>query len=225
VNPRRIVPIILAAGASRRLGFPKPLARFGDKTALEIAVENCAGLCGPIVVLGWHASRVRRAVPGNARIVVNRGWRSGQLGSFLAGLRRVSRRDAFMLYPVDYPLLTRGVVGRLVRAFRSTRKQLAVPSHRRRGGHPVIFAPGLREELRAARTARDVVYRDPARIRFVPVRTDAIWRDIDTRAAYRNRLREFNLRGGRTAPRRGSTPAPPSAAPRRTRSTAGRRGR
>src|SRR4029077_10270234 len=40
-NDEAIVPIILAGGSSKHLDFPKPLARFGDKTALLLAVENC----------------------------------------------------------------------------------------------------------------------------------------------------------------------------------------
>jgi CTP:molybdopterin cytidylyltransferase MocA len=55
----------------------------------------------------------------------------------------------------------------------------------------VIFAPSLRRELEAASTAREVVYRDKRRIRFVRVRTEAIWLDIDTPAAYRRRVRQY----------------------------------
>jgi molybdenum cofactor cytidylyltransferase len=191
-----IVPVILAAGASKRLGFPKALARFGEKTALQIAVENCRSLARPIVVLGAEARRIRPHVPKRCRIVVNRSWRRGQLSSLLAGMKRVPLNASVMLYPVDYPLLTRATIDRLARAV--GRKPIVVPSFRRRGGHPVIFAPSIRRELEQAETAREVVYRDLKRIRFVIVRSAAIWLDIDTPAAYRRRVKDYSSGSSRT---------------------------
>ncbi|HSA92240.1 MAG TPA: nucleotidyltransferase family protein [Terriglobales bacterium] len=207
---RAIHPIILAAGRSSRLGFPKATARFGDRTAIEIAVENCAGLAPPIVVLGYDAARLRKAVPRTASVEVNRRWRRGQTTSLLAGLRRVPRDADFMLYPLDFPLLTPAVVRRLVAGFRRRNKAqaIAAPSFRRRAGHPVIFAAKVRKELETADSAREVVYRDLSRIRFVPVRTSAIWLDFDTPAAYRRRVREYmryHARKDRKAGRKGRT--------------------
>jgi len=188
-----IVPIILAAGDAPRLGFPKALARFGKRSVLEIAVENCAGLATPIVVLGHQATRVRAAVPRSARVVVHPGWRSGQLSSLRAGLRRVRLNSPFLLYPVDYPLLTPSVIGRLVAAFRrrSARHKIIVPTFRGRGGHPVVFSPAVRAELTRARTAREVVQKEAGRVKFVPVGTAAIEQDFDTPASYRRCRRAY----------------------------------
>ena len=202
MNPKTaLVPIILAAGppssSARRAtkDFLKPLARFGKKTALEIAVENCAGLARPVVVLGYQAARVRPAVPRGARVVVNRRWRAGQLASLLAGLRRVPSGSAFMLYPVDYPLLTRATIRRLVKAFRlrRARQEIVAPVFQGRSGHPVLFAAGVRAELKQARTAKEVVYRDRRRLRLAPVGTSAIWLDYRTPSAYR-RLQAYRDR-------------------------------
>jgi 7,8-didemethyl-8-hydroxy-5-deazariboflavin synthase CofG subunit len=190
-----IVPIVLAAGASD-LGFPKALALFGGRTALEIAVENCAALEAPVVVLGSDAERVREFVPPGARIVVNANWREGQMSSLQAALAEIAPGADFMLYPVDYPLLTRQVIERLAAAFRarSTGQAIVIPKCKNRGGHPVIFASELRAEVEQSQTARDIVYRDAARVRVVPVATDAIWRDLDSPAAYRARVREYGKR-------------------------------
>ena len=190
-----IVPIVLAAGASN-LGFPKALARFGGRTALEIAVENCAALEAPVVVLGSDAERVREFVPPGSRVVVNANWRAGQMSSLQAALAEIAPGADFMLYPVDYPLLTRPVIEQLAAAFRArlTGQAIAIPKCKNRGGHPVIFASELRAEFEQSQTAREIVYRDAARVRVVPVATDAIWRDLDSPAAYRARLREYEQR-------------------------------
>lgn len=189
----QVVPILLAAGPSPRLPFPRALAPFGKKTALAIAVENCAGLAQPIVVLGRDAPRVRRVVPPGVRVVVNRRWRAGQLSSLLAALRHIVPGAAALIYPVDHPLLTAKIVRRLVIEYRRRRpnQTIVLPVFHRRFGHPVIFAPELRRELYRARTAREVVYRDPQRVRMVRFATPAIWLDFDSPASYRRCLRTF----------------------------------
>ena len=191
-----IHPIILAAGKAPRLRLPQALAVFGERTALEIAVENCKGLVAPIVVLGHDAARVRRKVPRDARAVVHRGWRSGQLSSLRAGLRLVPRGAAFLLYPVDYPLLTARIIRRLVAGFRRTRagQTIVMPVFRGRRGHPVIFSAVVRGELLQARTARDVVDKEPGRVKYIAVDTPAISMDFDSPTSYRACKRIFAQR-------------------------------
>jgi CTP:molybdopterin cytidylyltransferase MocA len=173
-------PILLAAGPSPRLGFSESLAKFGGRNAIEIAVENCAGLPKPVVVLGHRAASLARHVPQNAKIVVNKNWRSGQLGSLLAGLRDVPLEAEFLLYPVDHVFLTPQVICCLVRALEKAKKEqkIFMPRFKGHPGHPVIFSAEMRHELQNARTAREVVYRDPRRICYVSVRTPAIWKDL-----------------------------------------------
>jgi CTP:molybdopterin cytidylyltransferase MocA len=196
MNKSRVFPILLAAGSAGRLGFPKPLARFGEKTALEIAVANCAGLAPPVVVLGSDANLVRPAVPRGLRVVIHQRWRRGQLSSLLAGLRKVPRDAAFLIYPVDHPLLTRAIVQRLVRAFerRKPRYAIVMPIFGRRPGHPVICEAEIRRELRRGDTAREVVYREPRRILKVRMKTAAVCRDFDSPATYFECLRSFPAR-------------------------------
>ena len=191
-----IFPIILAAGGPGKLGFAKLLARFGDKTALQIAIENCAGIEAPIVVLGYRAASVRKFLPIGARHVANRNWRRGQLTSLIAGLRRVPTGAAFLLYPVDQPLLTRELVAQLVKAFyaRQPAQKIVMPRVGHRAGHPILCDGSLRGELRAAETAREVVYCDKSRIRYVRVSDQAIWDDFDSKGSYRRCLREHRLR-------------------------------
>ncbi len=182
-----IYPVILAAGPSIRHFFPAGSTDIAcDQNPFEIAATNCAGhrtstMHAPIFVLGCDALRLARFVPANATVVINRNWRAGQLSSLMAGLRRVPRDAAFMLYPVDLVRLTHAVIARIVFGFahRARGKEIVMPSYRGRGGHPTIFSAELRDELRRAATARDVVYRDLRRVTFVPVRSDSIWKDSE----------------------------------------------
>jgi molybdenum cofactor cytidylyltransferase len=191
-----IVPILLAAGSSKRLGFPKPFARFGKKTALAIAIENCAGLGRPIVVLGCDAEKIRPRLPRGVQVVINRRWRSGQLSSLLSALKHVPEGSAFLIYPVDLPLLRRRTIERLVRAFRArpAGKHIVVPSHGKKQGHPVLIAPNLRGAFRHAKTAREVIHRLPGRIVEVAVRTSSVITDFDSPETYRTCLRKYAAR-------------------------------
>jgi len=194
----KIFPIILAAGPSHHLPFPKPLAMFGGKTALAIAIESCAKLERPLVVLGCDAGRVRRAVPRLARVVWNRGWRRGQISSLRRALKQIPADAAFLIYPIDHPLLQRKTIQQLVQAFRTRdeSQEIVVPRRGRLDGHPAIVSGKLRTEFFKSKTARDVIYRVPARVRAREVQTRAIFTDFDTPESYRLCLRKFELRKG-----------------------------
>jgi len=190
----KIVPIILAAGPRKSLPFPKALAPFGKETALERAVKCCSeahGFGPAVVVLGSEAEAIlARWKPANGTTVVqNLNWQRGQISSLRAALRRVSRNAAFLLYPVDYPLIFPGLLARLwwTYSHRSPGESIVVPAMNGRDGHPILVAPELRNEIARAKKARDVVHRkDQAqRILRVRVRDAAIFRDFDSPATYR----------------------------------------
>lgn len=175
-----VYPVILAAGNSVERLFPARghASESAEPNAFEIAMENCAGMRTPMIVLGADAVRLAALVPKNAHVAINPNWRVGQLSSLLAGLRRVPRGAAFMLYPVNLTGLTPAIVRRLVKGFAHRRRgvEIVMPRHAGRAGHPVIFSGKLRDELRKAETARQVVYRKTGRVAYVAVRSDAIWK-------------------------------------------------
>jgi CTP:molybdopterin cytidylyltransferase MocA len=194
-KPEKIIPIILAAGSSPNLPFPKALATFERRTALEIAVKNCSFLGGSLLVLGSDAKRILPFAPKGVRVVINRKWPQGQLSSLLAALRKVSD-SAFLIYPVDHVLLTRNTLMQLVRAFhsRSTSQEIAMPRYKGADGHPVIVSAAVRPEFFEAQTAREVIYQIPQRIRVVNVTTSSIFEDFSTLQSYEECLRKFAFR-------------------------------
>jgi len=81
--------VLLAAGASRRFGRPKQLARVGGESLLRrmARVALASDPAGCVVVLGARAELLRRELHGlPLTVVVNPGWRSGSSGSLVAGL-------------------------------------------------------------------------------------------------------------------------------------------
>jgi CTP:molybdopterin cytidylyltransferase MocA len=189
----KIIPIILAAGSSLALPFPKALAPFGRKTALEIAVQNCSFLGRTLVVLGSDAEQISPRVPKSAHVVINPRWREGQLSSLQTALQNIGPGDAFLIYPVDHALLKRRTVEQLVRAFRARPKsqEIVMPHHKSAYGHPVIVSAAVRPEFFKAPTAREVIYRIPERIRVLNVRTSSIFEDFSTPESYESCLCKF----------------------------------
>lgn len=194
-KPENIIPIILAAGSSPNLPFPKALAPFERQTALGIAVKNCFFLGASLVVLGSDAKRILPFVPKGVRVVMNRKWRQGQLSSLLAALRKF-RDAAFLIYPVDHALLTRNTLVQLVRAFRSrsASEEIVMPRCQGAYGHPVIVSAAVRPEFFEAQTAREVIYQVPQRIRVANVRTSSIFEDFNSLESYEECLRKFTVR-------------------------------
>src|SRR5437868_14169899 len=80
--------IVLAAGASSRMGTPKQLLRYDGETLLRRAVRVALGArCRPaVVVLGAQAEALRGEVVG-AQVVINEEWAEGMASSLRCGLR------------------------------------------------------------------------------------------------------------------------------------------
>lgn len=107
----RVGAVVLAAGASTRLGHPKQLVHHDGEPLVRRAarVALAAGASPVVVVLGAHADRIAPALDGVAglTVVTHARWRDGLASSLTAGLaalRTLEDRDGHP--PVDGVLLT-----------------------------------------------------------------------------------------------------------------------
>jgi molybdenum cofactor cytidylyltransferase len=80
--------IILAAGASRRLGRPKQLVEAGGQSLLRRTVRAVQGACAPVlVVVGHQGERMAGHLAGlPVTLVPNPGWEEGIASSIRAGI-------------------------------------------------------------------------------------------------------------------------------------------
>src|SRR5258707_14753400 len=88
----RLDGILLAAGESRRMGYPKPLLTIDGKTFIEkITATMLTVVPRLVIVLGAHADRIRRAILRDDRIVIveNPNFFRGQLSSLKIGVDAV----------------------------------------------------------------------------------------------------------------------------------------
>ena len=145
-----ISAILTAAGESRRMGRPKPLLPWRGTTLVEHQIDALfrGGASEVVVVVGHEADAVAAQVAcTGARCVVNPDYLQGKTTSIKAGLIAVSAdADAIMLLAVDQPR-TDAIVSAVVRAHVSGDYLITSPRYEGHGGHPLIFAASLREEL------------------------------------------------------------------------------
>lgn len=132
--------VILAAGASTRMGSPKALSPVGGgERALErlVRVAREAGLARPIVVLGADHDAVRAQLGElDAAFVRNPAPEAGRTGSLQRGLAATGASCALAL-PVDHPLVAASTLAALAAAA----GEWVVPTFEGRGGHPIKLGP------------------------------------------------------------------------------------
>jgi molybdenum cofactor cytidylyltransferase len=185
----RIEGILLAAGESRRMGFPKPLLRIEGETFIARTTAAMLGAVERlIIVTGAHRERVRAAIGQNGRVITvdNPNWHLGQLSSIKTGLAALTAdSDAVVVHLADHPLVKPETVRSLVEEHKRTHQPIVVARHDGRRGHPVLFGRSTFGEILAApenQGARVVVNADPGRVVYLDVDDPGVVLDLDTPA-------------------------------------------
>ncbi len=170
-----VAAIILAAGASRRMGRSKPLLPWGEQTLLGWELDELMRSCVDdiVVVLGARAEAVRRELGDGARYCVfNARWPQGRATSLAAGARVLgaggrATPDAIVVVNVDQPTRA-SIVDALVTELRGSGADAVQPSYRGARGHPVVLRGSLLGALASATEAaqglRGVLAAHPPRL-------------------------------------------------------------
>lgn len=154
-----VAAIILAAGASRRLGQPKQLLVYKGETLLgrSIRLANEAGVAPVCAVLGAHAEVIRASVePSGATVVVNDEWEQGIASSIHAGLHALHPdTPGVLILSCDQPRLTARHLRALIEAFAAQASPAIVASaYAGVHGVPAVFPRVVFGELLALRGDR-----------------------------------------------------------------------
>jgi len=139
-----ICAIILAAGASTRMGRCKQLIKLGGKPLIKHVVEAAlkSRVDKVLVVLGFKAEEVRRVVGRHQKleVVYNRDYELGLSSSIKAGLRSLPKSCEAALFMLgDQPFVKPSTINKLIEAYRRHGKELVVPTHHGVRGNPVLI--------------------------------------------------------------------------------------
>jgi molybdenum cofactor cytidylyltransferase len=183
--------LVLAAGASRRLGQPKQMLPHRGTTLLGWVVaqaEACPALDEVLVVLGHSGTDILASLAlGRARSVFAAAVSEGCAASYRAGLAAADPRAAgVMILLGDQPGVDAAAIARVAAAWRAAGGDIVAASYQGALGHPLVFSRRLFPELAALhgdKAAWKLIDRHAAAVRAVEL-GHPLPADVDTLADY-----------------------------------------
>jgi molybdenum cofactor cytidylyltransferase len=186
-----ILPIILAAGDSTRMGYPKALLPLGEELFITriLRVLQNAELPRPVIILGRAATVIQPRIQGwTADIRINPDPDRGQLSSIQLALEKIGPEyEAGMIWPVDQPAVSEDLVRRLAQLFLLSESRIVCPTCGGKRGHPAIFHSELFAEFMGApleEGPKKILLRHRLETLELPTEESATIQDIDTPSDY-----------------------------------------
>jgi len=148
--------IILAAGNSSRLGQPKQLLKYKDKTLLRHAVETAVATrySGPVLVVtgSLHDELFKECNGLQASLVHNVNWQQGMASSIHTGVKALLRAkpdiNGALIILCDQPSITSAHLDNLLDIFAHHQyKGIIATAYAETLGAPAVFGHGVLEQL------------------------------------------------------------------------------
>lgn len=195
-----IPQILLAAGASSRMGSPKSLLKWGDENLIQFQVKKLLATQQSVcVVLGSQVTEVLSTIKNFPVLIVeNPNWEQGMGSSIAAGVGEVNTRisdfDAVLISTIDQPLVSSEHLKMLIRAYKKDTRQIIVSeSNDGWQGVPVLFDKFYIDELKALggdNGARPIVKKYQVNVQSIQAGNQLV--DMDTQAMYQKLLQNIN---------------------------------
>jgi molybdenum cofactor cytidylyltransferase len=202
-----ISAILLGAGESKRMKVNKLSLPWGRDSVFEHCFNTLlrSRVREVIVVLNKQNEGMKRqfeqrsaSTTKKVKVTFNPYYKRGMSTSIHQGLQVMdSGSEGILISLGDQPFLKTRTINVLLRAFHEGKGEIVVPSFRGKQGHPVIFHRKYEKELlklRGDTGGRPVLLKYSKRVKTIPVRSEGVVKDIDTREDYQKALR---MRRGR----------------------------
>lgn len=184
----RIGILILAAGASARLGQPKQLLNYRGKLLIQ-QVAEVAILSGgqPVaVVLGAYAETIApHLVNLDVHIIHNKQWSMGMASSLQCGLRKILTispdLDAVVLMVCDQPFVSPCLIHQLIAGYQISNYPIVASEYAGILGVPALFHKTFFPELDRLRGdvgAKSIIYQHRSHCLSIAFMEGSI--DLDT---------------------------------------------
>ncbi len=189
--------MILAAGESKRMGKPKLLLPFGEKTIIETVIDSVvqSKVEKVLVILDSNREKIEEKIKSfPLEIAVNPNFQSGMLSSVQFGFQALPENTQAVLVVLgDQPAISSAIIDKIIDAYKRTGKGIVLPVYKNERGHPVLIDMKYRNEVENLSPdigLRGTVYNHPEDILEVEVETSSILRDIDDLENYKRGLKD-----------------------------------
>ena len=187
--------ILLAAGASSRLGEAKQLLEFQNQTLLRRSAETALQISANVVVtLGARSEIIRLEIEDlPLKIAENKSWETGMGGSIKIGLAKLietrSNLKGVIIMVCDQPFADANLLEKLIAKRQETNALIVAAEYENTRGVPALFAAKMFPELLALESsdgAKTLLKKYRKQVISVPFPEGAF--DIDTLADYEKLL-------------------------------------
>ncbi|HKK43257.1 MAG TPA: nucleotidyltransferase family protein [Bacteroidales bacterium] len=191
--------LLLAAGASSRMGQPKQLLPCGNNTLIEHQVHSLKKIQNPIfVILGSNSDSIIPLIEKQGvQIIVNDTWEMGLGNSIACGLKHVLREmpdlQAVLIVLLDQPFISVNHFRRMISEFRPGIQQIIVSASQTGWrGVPALFDRCYFDDLEGLNGdsgAKKIIEQN---LNFVTaIICEECLDDIDTPESYKRNLEKF----------------------------------
>ena len=171
-----VYAIILAAGASSRMGRPKQLLEWQNQSLLEHAIQTARSVLNErvIVVLGAHAEVIQMAADLDAvTTIVNPDWQEGIASSIRTGIQALpASAEAGLILLCDQPLINSRHIQTILSAWQNEPTRIVASRYNQSIGVPTLFpAEFFRPlmELKGDRGAKHVLMEFSENLLAIPL--------------------------------------------------------
>jgi molybdenum cofactor cytidylyltransferase len=197
---KRIGVIILAAGGSSRLGQPKQLLKFKNKSLLQNIIDQSQeafNFASYVLVLGAHADEIRKSInPGNFKVILNKNWKEGIASSIRRGVESTlefnPELEHILFLLSDQPFVTSELIQELVDTHLQQSREITGCKYRETVGVPAIFSRSLFNKLcllEGDRGAKVLIKKYPDKLAVVHFELGSV--DLDKPKDF-NKLLDFS---------------------------------
>jgi len=151
---KKISVLILAAGASSRMGRPKQLLPWKKTTLLGNAIQNAIASEADTVyvVLGANIESIRDEITNHpVETVDNPNWESGLGSSIAAGVTFILKNniefDGILIMLADQPLMDTEYLNMMIDTFYRRPESIVATAYRNKAGVPALFDKAYNIEL------------------------------------------------------------------------------
>lgn len=179
--------IVLAAGESTRMGFPKLLLQIKGKSLLQHVIDNAlqSKVSEVIVVLGAEAPKLRREIKqSQVQIIENASYKEGLSTSLKVGLQAISpQAQAVLVLLGDQLLVSHAIIDTLIDKYEESGSIMVAPVYNGKRGNPVLFDRSLIPDLirvTGDKGGREIIEKHIAQLATVDFESTIIGSDIDS---------------------------------------------